>query len=686
MRTLASLIVCLLLGAAAALPAEAQSGPAGSVDLRTRLPIAGAPARRTLSQKLGDQLSILDFGAACDGVTDDSNAVVAAGQSGRRVMVPGGLTCYAPGVLQSSLVGNFAGDGHIVTSVGGTPGTGPFTPRGPAYSAVRTPPNPQAWDQVNSAQDNCSGGFPCWAKFDYSHTLSAEEFHISGAATLGQPLHGYEGMPGTNAHTLLIDNNSGWNQSHDSNDGRTGASAYSVVLQQNGGGDFGIFGGQLLCGGHVGPGDGNTSPGPNGIINGYTDWLAVPNCGFQGGQLSALAPGQFMQMQEFHFTDFGNDVSAIGSVMGYNRTATTAKINNRWVNELATCNLFRAPDAIPCDAAYVIGGQWFIGMDFVGAPNIQSFGATIAQQAGQKITLNGTQTDPTGEGNPSLTNLGGDWLSDDGYSVILAHNGGTALRIANPASPVDWWVLGGAAAGGTVSQHAQGADAAIGALMGDKGGAGVVLESNGVNALRVAGPANPIGYLNVETAAAGSPMVIADYSGGNQDMALAAAGTGLVRIAGTAPTAGDNSSAVATTGMVQAVAQATASTDQAAAQTAATAAAKGAVFAMASNRFKLLNVGGGINGPLPVPAGVIDQMIVEIVPNAPTIPNMALTMPPSAAIPDGFIVHFICTGTITSFIVAGNTGQTVLGAPGTITTATPVAFMWDSALSEWVRF
>ena len=194
-------------------------------------------------------------------------------------------------------------------------------------------------------------------------------------------------MPGVNAHTLLIDNTSGWNQSHNSNDGRTGASAYSVVLQNNGGGDFTIYGGQLLCNGQVGPGDGNTTPGPNGIINGYTDWLGVPNCGFQGGNISAISPGQFLQMQEFHISDFGNDVSAIGSVIGYNRTATTAKINNRWVDQLSTCNLIRTPTQLPCDAAHVIGGQWYIGLDFVGLPGIQDIKAPIAMMANQKDHL-----------------------------------------------------------------------------------------------------------------------------------------------------------------------------------------------------------------------------------------------------------------------------------------------------------
>ena len=553
--------------------------------------------------------------------------------------------------------GVFVGGGQIKGSDG--------YKRGPQFGAVRVPPNPAAWDQVNSHQDDCSSGFPCWGKYDYSHTLSAEEFHISGAATLGQPVHNYQGMPGATAHTLLIDNNSGWNQSHNSNDGRTGATAYAVVLQNNGGGDFGILGGQLLCNGQVGPGDGNTTPGPNGIINGYTDWLAVPNCGFQGGNISALAPGQFMQMQEFHLSDYGNDVSAIGSVMGYNRTATTAKINNRWIDQLTTCNLLRAANAVPCDAAHVIGGQWLIGLDFVGLPGIQDIKAPIAMMANQKITLNGVN--PDGEGNPSLANLGGDWITDDGFNIVLAQNGNPTVRVRSPPNAVNGWQFTGSTTGNAVTIGAAGSDAAIPVLVSDKGGAGVVTLSNGSIAMRAVAAAGSSGYLNVSAATASSPLLLQDYSLSNQDMGLGAAGTGLVRLPGTVPGNTDASTAVATTAFAQ-------------------AAAKSAVSAAIANRYKIANVGSGATLQLPMPPGAIDQMIVQIQPNQATIGSMTLTMPPTSAIPDGFIVHFISTGTITTLTVSGNAGQTVLAAPNTIGPAAPFAFLWDSSLSDWIQF
>ena len=630
------------------MPAVAQLGPVPLAGLAVKP--QGAAVARPLAQKLSDQLSLPDFGAACDGKTDDSAAVVSAAQSGSHVTVPSGLVCNAPSISQAGMTGAFVGGGQIRGSDGNL--------RGPQWSAVRLAPNPQAWNQPASTQDGCSGGLTCWAKFDYSHTLSAEEYHISGAATLGQPAHGYEGMPGSGAHYLFIDNGAGWNQSHLGNDGRTGASAYNVVLQQNGAGDFGVFNAQILCAGSTGPGDGGSTA--SGNVRGYTDWLAVPGCGYQGGNISALTNGQYLQMQEFHVSDNGNDVSAIGSVMGYSRTSTTAPgLNNRWIDQLTTCNLLRSANAIPCDAAYVVGGQWYIGLDFVGLPGVQAVTAPVAMMSGQKIALNGSTSD--GEGNPSATNLGGDWITDDGSGIVFAQTNSTALRLYNPPNSVNYWQFSGSTSGNAVAVGANGSDATIPVLLSDKGGAGVITLSNNAIAMRVVAPSGASGYLNVAAGSASSPLLLQDYALGNQDFAIGAAGAGLVRVAGTVPGATDSSTAVATTAFV-----------------------KAAVGAAIGNRYKIANVGSGALLTIPVPSGVVDAMIVEIVPNQATIATMQLTMPATAAIPDGFIVHFIATNTITNFTLTGNSGQTVLGGPGTITPTSPVAFMWDNGLSEWI--
>lgn len=386
--------------------------------------------------------------------------------------------------------------------------------------------------------------------------------------------------------------------------------------------------------------------------------------------MNALAPAQYMQIGEYAVHDNGNDVSAIGSVTGYVRSSTTPpKLNNRWIHELTTCNLpnQRPVGAIPCDAAYVIGGQWLIGLDFAGSSTVgqQAVQYPMSMMAGQKISLNDYNNDS--EGNPGKTTFGGDWISDDGSAIVLAQNSNVTARIYSAPNAVNGWQFTGSTTGNAVTLGPIGADAAVTTVLSDKGGGGIVMLSNGAFAMRAGAAANANGFLNVSAGTPTAALALQDYSLGNQDVTIGAAGTGMVRLVGTTPAAADTSNAVATTAFTQ-------------------SAAKAVVSAMIGNRYKIAGVGSGAVLALAVPAGVVDQMIVEIVPTQATIATMSLTMPATAAIPDGFIMHFIATGTITSFTLAGNTGQTVLGAPGSISPASPVAFMWDSALSDWIQF
>ena len=630
----------LLVLISASCPAFAQLGPVPLAGQAIK-PQAGTAAR-PLSQKLSDHLSLQDFGAVCNGVTDDSAAIRTGAATGLRLEIPSGVVCNGASIPQYTTFGNFVGPGQIKDLSGYL--------RGPVSGGVSAPPNSQAWNQSTSAADNCGASFGCWAKFDYSHALSAEEYFINGATTLGQPVHGYEYMPGAVPHMLFFNNSSGWNNSLTGNDGRTMAAGNRVIMQQNGGGDMSAYEAEIACGGMV--------KGPGGLA--YTDWLAVPACGYQGGDISATQPDQYMQMQEWHFADQGNDVAVVGSTMGYTRNSTTAPgLNNRWVDQLSTCNLFPVTGSLPCDAQHVVSGMWRIGLDFAEIDT--HITAPIAMQAGQMITLNSAGTD--GEGNPSKANLGGDWMVDDGSGIVFAQNGATALRLANPAHAVNGWQFGGSISGNAIVIGPTGTDAAIPVIMSDKGGLGVLFQSNGAIAMKVSAATGASSFLNVSAGTTSAPLTLQAYGAGNQDLGLAAANSGLVRLTGVVPATGDASTAVPTTSFVRST-----------------------VSAMTANRYKIANVGAGASITLPVPAGVINEMVVEIVPNAATIANMTLTMPPTASVPDGFIAHFISTGTITTFAINANASQTVLGTPGTISQTTPFALMWDAALAEWIQF
>lgn len=74
---------------------------------------------RTLAQRFGDVISVKDFGAKGDGVTDDTEAFETAGATGKRVFVPQGA--YH---VTKAIEGNFFSDGEVAAdyskvSIGG---------------------------------------------------------------------------------------------------------------------------------------------------------------------------------------------------------------------------------------------------------------------------------------------------------------------------------------------------------------------------------------------------------------------------------------------------------------------------------------------------------------------------------------------------------------------------------------
>ena len=486
-------------------PVRAQLGPA-PIGSQAVTP-AGATAPRTLTQKLSDQLSLLDFGAVCDGHTDDSAAIQTAGASGRRIQIPAGLICNGASVAQSLPFGLFVGPGQVLDTSGNH--------RGPQSSGVTTAPNPTAWNSTTNTNANCVAGFPCWANYDYSHALSAEEFVIgdsNGGHTLGQPLHGYEYMPGAYPHAVFFTNGSGWNNSLTGNDGRTAAVYQRDVAQQNGAGDMILNEAEILCSGHA--------------QTGTTDWLAVPGCSWEAGDITALTASQYLQHSEWHFADNGNDVAAIGRVMGYNRTAATANLNNHWVNDLVSCT-----GTVACDAAYEVTGKWRIGLDFTEIGTAVT--APLAMQASQKIYLNGTAGDPLGEGNPGKTVLGNDWITDDGSDLVLAQNGATVLRASSVTNGVNNWHMSGNSTGGFLYLSAEGSDGSIPIALQDKGGGGIAFVSNGDVVLDASAASGSTSYLQIGPGGAGQPYTLQVLStAGAADMVLKGSGTGAVHVSG----------------------------------------------------------------------------------------------------------------------------------------------------------
>lgn len=71
------------------------SSSSGNVSASTVVPLFSGAVARTLASSRADAVSVKDFGAACDGVTNDNTALTAALNSGAAVFVPRGVVCYA---------------------------------------------------------------------------------------------------------------------------------------------------------------------------------------------------------------------------------------------------------------------------------------------------------------------------------------------------------------------------------------------------------------------------------------------------------------------------------------------------------------------------------------------------------------------------------------------------------------
>lgn len=326
---------------------------------------AGSGAVQTNVQaKLRETVSVKDFGAVGDGVTDDTAAIQNA-ELNSPVYAP--LGTYLTTVPKpTDLVGKQYGFGQIKTADGNK--------SAPNFSIINSAPTSQG--SLNSI----------WTAFngDLSKCLNASSVSISGAATLGQPTTGYKFTPEVSPYFTYVTNTSGHNESTSGNDGRTGFGAYYVKLDNYGQGDLGAYVAQAFV---------------SGTKAGSTSFLANPAAGIYGGNVNAGSDGVYLNPAEWACSDNGYDVAAVGLVNSLFRYNNTGAKNVFWAGYRCSSNGTK-----PADSFLSAGGLFNNGLDVVTA----DFGANqcaISLKATQRMYFNNAATPTGGSGIAWVTNV-----------------------------------------------------------------------------------------------------------------------------------------------------------------------------------------------------------------------------------------------------------------------------------------
>lgn len=313
----------------------------------------GASAvERTAESKFSDVVSVKDYGAVGDGVTDDSAAVLAANAVATLVTVPAGVyNCTS--VAATALDGPYNGYGQIKDSAGNK--------RGKFFAAIKAAPS--ALGNYGSVSTAFNG--------DLSKCQFPVEHRITGAATLGQPSSGYLYTPEAYPHFTYVYNESGWNQSTSGNDGRTAAAAYRTAVANLGQGDMIAY---------------NATGFVTGTKTGSTNFLANPAAGLFAGDMTAGANGVYLNPYETILNDNGYDAAAVGVVNNFVRTNATGAKSAIWLG-------YRAQNtgSASCDAMVSGVGKWVTGLDFT--MSTLDFGtnkAAISLKANDRIYFNNT--------------------------------------------------------------------------------------------------------------------------------------------------------------------------------------------------------------------------------------------------------------------------------------------------------
>jgi hypothetical protein len=341
-------------------------GPAWGQSVRSPVRVGTTAGTVAAGNDARIPANIKDFGAICDGTTDDSASITAAIASGKRISVPAGAVCNAAGIGYTSLTGVFLGPGQIKTSDGYL--------RAPLVSSLST---------ARASLGNWASDQTSWTG-DLSGIGIPHEHIVTGAATLGQPTSGYTQIIEASGAVEATYNTSGYNFSLSGNGGRTGLAGRYMIANQYGQGDLTA----MQCGGVVAS-----------AKAGATSYLSSPALECLAGGLFGGANGAYIEwLGDMNITDNGYDIAAVGAVWNLNRSNATGGIGANWIG-----TRINGGGTKPIDIAHQVSGNVVVGLDMSQATMAYSrlAGVTVSSGGsgyvvGDLLTVSGgTSVSPT---------------------------------------------------------------------------------------------------------------------------------------------------------------------------------------------------------------------------------------------------------------------------------------------------
>ena len=356
--------------------------------------------------KLADLISIRDQDAVGDGVVNDTAAITAAQAIQGTKYVPRGT--YSTTLTSAQVVGPFKGQGQIKDSSNNKH----------APNMVRITAPPASLGNLGSIDTVFNG--------DVSKIQFPVEHRITGASSAGTPTTGYTFVPETFPHVTFMCNESGWNQSTNSNEGRTGVAAYYTNMEQYGQGD-------AIC--YIARAQVYSTKADS------TDFLANPAGGLFAGDCYSGITGAYLNPIEINCIDNGYDSAAIGAVFNMLRTNKTGAKKVIW-NGIR----IQSSGSQPINAGYVLTGLADTGIDFTQSvfTNTGGIKPAILLKTGDCIMGNATAGSGYSNANPGTELITYDptsgWVLQVGGNPIFQANNARALVagrfIVHPAGTI----------------------------------------------------------------------------------------------------------------------------------------------------------------------------------------------------------------------------------------------------------